>query len=53
MLTCKIFFLHVEYIDIRVFKNAVLIKEKIEKNTKMQTHFPPDLGEFLKSRGIF
>ena len=44
--------MRVEYIDIRVFKNVVLITEKIEKNTKMQTHFPPDLGEFLKSRGI-
>ena len=49
----KIFFLHVECIDIRVFKNVGLIREKIEKNTKMQTHFPPDLGEFLKSRGFF
>ena len=49
----KIFFLHVECIDIRVFKNVGLIREKIEKNTKMQTHFPPDLGDFLKARGIF
>ena len=53
MLTCKIFFFYEEYIDIRVFNNEVLITENIEKNTKMQIHFPPDLGEFLKSRGIF
>ena len=49
----KNFLLHVECMDIRVFKNVGLIREKIEKNTKMQTHFPPDLGEFLKSRGFF
>ena len=27
--------------------------EKIEKNTKSQSSFPPDLGEFSKYGGIF
>ena len=53
MLTCKILFLYVERIYIHVFGIEVLITEKNEKNTKNQGNFPPDLGEFLKSRGLF
>ena len=44
---------YVEYINTQVFGIEGLITEKNEKNTKIQSHFPPDLGEFLKSRGFF
>ena len=51
MLTCKILFLHEECIDIQVFGIEVLITEKNEKTTKIQGHFPPDLGEFRDPHG--
>ena len=43
----------VEYINTQVFGIEGLITEKNEKNTKIQSRFSPDLGEFLKSRGFF
>ena len=37
----------------QVFGIEVLIHRKNEKNMKIQSQFPPDLGEILKSRGFF
>ena len=49
----KIFFLHVECIDIRVFKNVGLIREKIEKNTKCKLIFPQIWGTSWKPGEFF
>ena len=53
MLTWKFLFWHIEYMNKQVFGIEVLIHRKNEKNMKIQSHFPPDLGEILKSRGFF